>query len=319
MIMPPRLRKFVLTAHVASSVGWLGAVAGFLALAVVGLTGGDAQTVRGAYLVMEPAGWFVLVPLALASLVTGIVQALGTSWGLFRHYWVVFKLLINIFATVVLLMYMQTLGDLADVAADRRTDLRVVQSASPLLHAGAALLLLLFAPLLGLAFVVARLLKRAGLFQAALAWLADLGPWAPIVFMLLYLGAALFFMPASILTLGAGDVCITEGRVREIGEHVFQVDSPAMRLVTRGSLTKTWQPFGPGRRWLNSGGALSHIVGGWQMNHILSFYSGTPFTVIASGTSLNAPDSDQVADIVKPEVAPLGSLLCDKTIVWSCL
>ena len=95
MTMTPRLRKLALTAHVTSSVGWLGAVAGFLAVAVVGLTSRDAQTVRGAYLVMEPAAWFVLVPFAFASLVSGLVQSLGTTWGLFRHYWVLFKLLIN--------------------------------------------------------------------------------------------------------------------------------------------------------------------------------------------------------------------------------
>ena len=146
--MTPGLRKFALAAHVASSVGWLGAVIVFLALAIVGLTSEHAQTVRGAYVVMEPAGWFVLLPLALASLVTGVVQALGTTWGLFRHYWVVFKLLINVFATIVLLMYMQTLGSLADLAADARADLDVVRSPSPLLHAGAALLLLLTATVL---------------------------------------------------------------------------------------------------------------------------------------------------------------------------
>jgi hypothetical protein len=146
--MRPGLRKLALTAHVASSVGWLGAVVAFLALAIVGFTSEDAQTVRGAYLVMEPAGWFVLVPLALASLVTGLVQALGTTWGVFRHYWVVFKLLINLFATIVLLMYMQTLGSLADLAADARADLDAVRSPSPLLHAAAALGLLLTATVL---------------------------------------------------------------------------------------------------------------------------------------------------------------------------
>src|SRR5215218_1506571 len=102
--MRPRVRKFALAAHVASSVGWLGAVAAFLALAVVGLTSQNAETVRGAYLVMEPTAWFVLVPLAFASLVTGLVQSLGTSWGLFRHYWVLFKLLINVATTIVLLI-----------------------------------------------------------------------------------------------------------------------------------------------------------------------------------------------------------------------
>jgi hypothetical protein len=148
MTMRPGLRKFALTAHVTSSVGWLGAVVLFLALAVVGLTSQDAETVRGAYLVMEPAAWFVLVPLAFASLLTGLVQALGTAWGLFRHYWVLAKLVINVFATIVLLMYTQTLSSLGDIAAERTTssdDLGTVRSPSPVLHAGAALLLLLVA------------------------------------------------------------------------------------------------------------------------------------------------------------------------------
>ncbi len=148
MTMTPRLRKFALTAHVASSVGWLGAVAAFLALAVVGLTSQDAQTVRGAYLVMEPAAWLVLVPLAFASLLTGIVQSLGTRWGLFRHYWVLFKLLITVFATIVLLIYMETFSFMAGVAADPSADLGVVRSASPGLHAVLALLLLLVATVL---------------------------------------------------------------------------------------------------------------------------------------------------------------------------
>ena len=142
MTMTPRLRKFALTAHVASSVGWLGAVVVFLGLAVVGLTSPDAQTVRGAYLVMEPAAWFVLVPLAFASLLTGLVQSLGTTWGLFRHYWVVFKLVINVVTTIVLLVYMETFSFMAGVAADPNAELGVVRNASPALHAGAALLLL---------------------------------------------------------------------------------------------------------------------------------------------------------------------------------
>jgi hypothetical protein len=145
MTVTPRLRKLALTAHVTASVGWAGAVIVFLALAVVGLTSEDAETVRGAYLVMEPAAWFVLVPLAFASLLTGLVQSLVTTWGLLRHYWVVFKLMINVLTTIVLLIYMQTFQFMADVAADPSADLAVVRNASPLLHAGAALVLLLVA------------------------------------------------------------------------------------------------------------------------------------------------------------------------------
>jgi hypothetical protein len=150
MIMPPRLRKFALTAHVTCSVGWLGAIVVFLALAIFGLTSQDAQMVRGVYLAMEPAAWAVLVPFAFASLLTGTVQGLGTTWGLFRHYWVLFKLLISVFATIVLLIYMETFRVMAGVAADSTADLALVRSPSPRFHAVLALLMLLVANVLAI-------------------------------------------------------------------------------------------------------------------------------------------------------------------------
>ena len=147
MVMTPRLARLTLTAHITASVGWLGAVAGFLGLAVAALTSRDAEIVRAAYLVMEPTGWFVLVPLSFASLVTGLVQALGTRWGLFRHYWVVFKLMINVLSAVVLLSYMQTLEHLTRVAADTTSSVAALRAlgVSPVVHASAALLLLIVA------------------------------------------------------------------------------------------------------------------------------------------------------------------------------
>jgi hypothetical protein len=153
MALTPRLRKLALTAHVTASVGWLGAVVAFLALSIAGLTSQDAQTVRGSYLVMELTGWLVLVPLSLASLATGLVCSLGSSWGLFRHYWVLFKLVINLVATIVLLLYMQTLkhlGDVATTTAVSGTGLGGLSDPSPTLHAAAALLLLLVATTLAI-------------------------------------------------------------------------------------------------------------------------------------------------------------------------
>jgi uncharacterized membrane protein len=146
--MPPELRKFALTTHVTSSIGWIGAVIVFLALAVLGLTSQEPQMVRGVYLVMEHAAWLTLVPLAFASLVTGLVMSLGTSWGLFRHYWVVFKLLITVFATVVLMIYMETFRHMAAVAADPATQIEAVRNPSPLVHAALAVLILLVATVL---------------------------------------------------------------------------------------------------------------------------------------------------------------------------
>jgi hypothetical protein len=153
MTLTPRLRKLALTAHVTASVGWLGAVVAFLALSVAGLTSKDPQTVRGAYLVMKLTGWVVLVPLSLGSLATGLICSLGSSWGLFRHYWVLFKLLINLVASIVLLLYMQTLEHLGDVAAATAlsgTGLGGLRDPSPTLHAAAALLLLLVATTLAI-------------------------------------------------------------------------------------------------------------------------------------------------------------------------
>ena len=148
MTLTPRARKLTLTAHVVASVGWLGAVVAFLGLAVVGLASEEAETVRGVYLVMEPAAWLVLVPLAFASLVTGLVQSLTTAWGLVRHYWVVAKLAINVLATFVLLMYMETFAVMAERAADPSAELRVVRTVSPVLHAALASMLLLAATIL---------------------------------------------------------------------------------------------------------------------------------------------------------------------------
>jgi hypothetical protein len=119
--LTPRLRKLALTAHVTASVGWLGAVAGFLALALAGLTSRDAQMVRAAYLATDVITWFVIVPLAFGSLLTGLVVSLGTQWGLFRHYWVLVKFMLTILATVLLLLHTQPIGLLAGVARETTT------------------------------------------------------------------------------------------------------------------------------------------------------------------------------------------------------
>ncbi|MEO6456857.1 MAG: DUF2269 domain-containing protein, partial [Chloroflexia bacterium] len=118
MTMPPPLRKLMLTVHLTASVGWIGAVVAYLALGVSAVTSQDAQTVRAAWIAMELTGWFAIVPLALAALLTGLVMSLGTQWGLFRHYWVVITLMLTILSTVVLLLHMPTVSSLADVARE---------------------------------------------------------------------------------------------------------------------------------------------------------------------------------------------------------
>jgi hypothetical protein len=142
--MRPRTRKLALTLHIASSVGWFGAVLTFLALGVIGVTANDGLT-RAAYLVAEPVVWYVVVPFAIASLLTGLVSSLGSAWGLFRHYWVIFKLVLNVFATAVLLMYTRTVDQFASIAADPGADIGPLRSPTFLVHSGGALVVLVVA------------------------------------------------------------------------------------------------------------------------------------------------------------------------------
>jgi hypothetical protein len=117
MMMSPGARKLALTAHIVSSLGWMGAAFAYLVMALVTLSGPDPQAVRAAYFLMEPLSRFAIVPLAFASLFTGLVSALGTSWGLFRHYWVMAKLFLTLVATLILMGNMRTLEYLSGLAA----------------------------------------------------------------------------------------------------------------------------------------------------------------------------------------------------------
>ena len=115
--MPPGLRKGVLITHVVTSVGWLGAVAAYIGLDVLAMPAANDERVRAAYLSMEVIALFVIVPLALASVLIGIVNSLGTPWGLLRHYWVLAKLPLTLFAAIILLLETSTISHLADMAA----------------------------------------------------------------------------------------------------------------------------------------------------------------------------------------------------------
>lgn len=142
MIMIPPLRKFALVAHLTFSVGWIGAVMAYLALVIAAMTSQGAQTLRAAWIAMELIGWYVIVPLAVASLLTGFVMSLGTPWGLFRHYWVLFSLILTLFAIMVLLKHMQTVSFSAGMAA-KTAGVAGNGLRGELLHSGLGLLVLL--------------------------------------------------------------------------------------------------------------------------------------------------------------------------------
>lgn len=116
MLLTPRIRRLVLGLHLVVSVGWIGAVVVYLAFGVSAVSSTEPSTIRAAWTAMELAGWYVCVPLAAASLVTGVGMSLGTKWGLFRHYWVVISLVLTSFCTTILVLHMPTVSATADLA-----------------------------------------------------------------------------------------------------------------------------------------------------------------------------------------------------------
>jgi hypothetical protein len=112
------VRKFALTVHLATSLGWLGAVVAYVALGISAVRSVDPQLVRSAWTAMELVGWTVLVPLAIGLLVTGVLISLATPWGLFRHYWVLISLGLTVLATAILILHMPSVSTTARVARE---------------------------------------------------------------------------------------------------------------------------------------------------------------------------------------------------------
>lgn len=161
-MLSPGARRGALTAHVTVSVGWTGAVVAFLVLAVAGLASADPLLVRSSQVAAELVTWWAIVPLALASLLTGVVSSLGTSWGLGRHYWVVVKLVVTVLATLVLLVHTGPISSLADQAAGSGPGGTEHGGAQATLVAQAAAAMLVLVVLTGLSVVKPRGLTRRG-------------------------------------------------------------------------------------------------------------------------------------------------------------
>jgi len=147
--MPPALRKAALAVHLTVSVGWIGSVVSYLALGLWADNTTDDQSIRAAWAAMDTIGWYAIVPLAVTSLTTGLLMALGTRWGLFRHYWVVISLILTVIAVVVLLLHMPDVTATAQFAASASED-QLVDLGGDLAHPATGLVILLIVEALNL-------------------------------------------------------------------------------------------------------------------------------------------------------------------------
>ena len=147
--MPSGIRRLVFAIHLTCSVGWIGGVLAYLGLGITTVGAGTPQTVQAAWIAMEIIGWYVLVPLAIGSLLTGLLMALGTKWGLFRYYWVLIAFILTTLATIVLLLHMPDVSAIATAVRTADPD-EVNDHGGDLVHAGLALALLLAIQILNL-------------------------------------------------------------------------------------------------------------------------------------------------------------------------
>src|SRR4051812_28514032 len=138
------VRKAALTLHVVASVGWLGSVATYFALAVLALTGADAARAAAIYGPMQTLVWVVLLPLAVGSLLSGLLTSWVSPWGLFRHYWVLIKFALNLLCTLVLALYIQDIAAAVDAAEEGE----MMIDPSHVVHSAAALVVLVLATVL---------------------------------------------------------------------------------------------------------------------------------------------------------------------------
>ncbi len=99
-------------------------------------------------------------------------------------------------------------------------------------------------------------------------------------------------------------LAIHDPAFRNLNRAVLNIDVPHNFQINGGYEL----PFGKGRRWLSDNRLASAFVGGWQLSWLFGAFAGTPFSVSASGTSLNAPGNTQRADQVKAEVKKLGGI-----------
>ncbi len=139
-------RKASLISHISFSIGWFGAVVVFLALAIASLTTINNLTAHACYIAMEICTWYVILPFCVFSLLTGVVQALGTKWGLYSHYWIVVKLILTLISTFLLILHLKPISDLATAAnnATLPSELHANEVINLISKSGAAILALLF-------------------------------------------------------------------------------------------------------------------------------------------------------------------------------
>ncbi|CAM4040165.1 hypothetical protein [Saccharibacillus endophyticus] len=144
-------RKLILTLHVITTMGWLGSAAAYIPIASYALSNQNANTIKATIQIMSLVANVIVLPVAFASLITGIILSLGTKWGLVRHLWIFFKLVFTALAVFMLVAYTFELNHAVAIAEKgmlSNEDLNVLQSPIHLIHPIGGLLIVISAAIL---------------------------------------------------------------------------------------------------------------------------------------------------------------------------
>lgn len=124
MALTKSLRKLILTVHVASSLGWLGAVLVFFILTVRAYQ--SVELAPSIYMTANIIAQMVILPLSVFSLLSGIIISTGTHWGVFKHYWVLIKFIITVLSVLIFLIHLTPIFEMSELASSGKF--------SPVLH-----------------------------------------------------------------------------------------------------------------------------------------------------------------------------------------
>jgi hypothetical protein len=146
LTLPQSWRNLLLSVHVAASVSVLGADLVLLVLGVASVSGADPVTI---YPAASLIGTWLLAPLALTALATGLTLGLLTQWGLFTYWWVTIKLaIVTVLTGAVLFVLVPALGATAGAVTGPTPRLLSAGERLPLLIAPASASTLLLVALL---------------------------------------------------------------------------------------------------------------------------------------------------------------------------
>jgi predicted signal transduction protein with EAL and GGDEF domain len=129
------MRKALATLHIVSSVSLIGQELVMVVLALVAIRSTDPALVHDVYTLLGVLVPSMGIPLFLVALASGVALSLRTRWGLFRHYWVIAKLVLTLATAIIGALWVSAWAE--QLAVDPRPGLQLAHLGGVLTQLGA--------------------------------------------------------------------------------------------------------------------------------------------------------------------------------------